>query len=1102
MVSQPIERTKDILGYTLKERIGSGGFGEVWSAIAPGGLLKALKIVYGYHDEKRAQAELKALDRVKEVRHPFLLSLERIEVHDGQLIVVSELADKSLADLFNEYASRGEQGIPRDELLKYIRSAADALDYLSEEHGLQHLDIKPENLLIVSGHVKVADFGLIKDLHEASQSLMSGMTPAYAAPELFDGRPGKFSDQYSLAIVYQEMLTAVRPFPGTTPAQLAAQHMHGKPNLRPLPQGDQAVIARALSKDPNVRFESCRAMAEELSNRKRSVKKAIRRIQEANRRTADTESKTVNFDDRDATALISSQGLPFQASEIKSLDPPECDPDAATLQPVLIIGVGATGNGVLKQIKQQMVARHNAMDEIPSVRMLCIDSDRNEITKLCMASNETAFSTEETMSASLCKPEYYRERANSKLHWLSRRWIYNIPRTLQTEGLRPLGRLAFADHFESICDSLEKSLKQIVQPESIAKTAEALEIDPGTTQPKIFIVSSISGGVGSGMVLDIAYTVKLLMAEIGLRTDTVTGVLLHSTYQRLRDPGLAAANAFAFLTELRHFVEHGYPGDSSLGLPEFEDEPPFDHTYFNELGNDLSQTEFDERLGSIAEYLYLSATSKCASFFDKCRELEKDAEHFALRTFGLSVSGPGNPTMGNDSVNQVARALVQRWINGNPETTFDPQLFARSEISRLELSSEEAINSVTGQAKGIFEGDFSSISAGARDIVLRGTSDRLKHLSAYLDGALGCPPSRRDSSHVDPEVCLQMEEIVNGEAVAIGDDLSSSVIDLLCKSQLELSRAKTTVNSIVAALDSAGENVSHLTTICEHQIESSLAQLKEISVEKARTKKEEKEKFESLLASYCNLRFEEFVLRYTKHFYRVVRNGLGAAEGLVAKYGNSLSTLMHEFEINSIIGDLPEDDASINIDKILAESIETQLNDHVGLTEVLIYESVIKELGSYVEMLNDSTCLQHRMPGEIRMAAQKVLADAYKKISLEKLVEEHNVRPEQLVKWLNEKVNLARPVIDDCGGASRIMLGLPALSCKSALPELFQRQFNLNVKAINGTRGSFVVCFEGENVSLANVAYRLLQSRPDAIELVKRIHARNDVEWSTLNDLL
>ena len=118
-MTQPLEAKKEILGYTLKERIGSGGFGEVWSAIAPGGLMKALKIVYGFHDEKRALAEMKALDRVKQLRHPFLLSLERIEIYEKQLVVVTELADNSLADVFNDFTARGEPGIPRDDLLKY-----------------------------------------------------------------------------------------------------------------------------------------------------------------------------------------------------------------------------------------------------------------------------------------------------------------------------------------------------------------------------------------------------------------------------------------------------------------------------------------------------------------------------------------------------------------------------------------------------------------------------------------------------------------------------------------------------------------------------------------------------------------------------------------------------------------------------------------------------------------------------------------------------------------------------------------------------------------------------------------------------------------------
>ena len=199
-------------GYRLIEHLGAGGYGEVWRAEAPGGLTKAIKFIFGPHHEKRATNELRALDRVRGVRHPFLLSLERIEVVDGRLLVVTELADGSLKDRFDACRREGLPGIPRDELLGYLRDAADALDFLSETHALQHLDIKPENLLLLAGHVKVADFGLVKDVRQSQASLVGGMTPLYAAPEVFHGTPSRHSDQYSLAIVYQEMLTGVLPF--------------------------------------------------------------------------------------------------------------------------------------------------------------------------------------------------------------------------------------------------------------------------------------------------------------------------------------------------------------------------------------------------------------------------------------------------------------------------------------------------------------------------------------------------------------------------------------------------------------------------------------------------------------------------------------------------------------------------------------------------------------------------------------------------------------------------------------------------------------------------------------------------------------------------
>src|SRR5437763_3910710 len=186
------QHAEPIPGYRLTERLGGGGFGEVWKAEAPGGLHKAIKFVYGdlgsaNEDDQRAVQELKALNRVKSVRHPYILSLERYEIIDGKLIIVMELADRNLWDRFRECRGQGLLGIPRDELISYMEEVAEALDLMNIEYQLQHLDIKPQNLFLVHNHIKIADFGLVKDLQGRATTVTGGVTPIYAAPETFDG---------------------------------------------------------------------------------------------------------------------------------------------------------------------------------------------------------------------------------------------------------------------------------------------------------------------------------------------------------------------------------------------------------------------------------------------------------------------------------------------------------------------------------------------------------------------------------------------------------------------------------------------------------------------------------------------------------------------------------------------------------------------------------------------------------------------------------------------------------------------------------------------------------------------------------------------------
>jgi eukaryotic-like serine/threonine-protein kinase len=236
-----IPGTEPIPGYVLLEPLGRGGFGEVWKCEAPGGLLKAVKFVSGDPEASmlgghHLRREFEAFQQIKSIRHPFLLSLERVELLDGELVMVMELADRQLGDRFNECRLQGLPGIPRDELLGYLEDAAEALDVIGTQYGLQHLDVKPANLFLTAGHVQVGDYGLVSKLDGGGSGRNRGLTPRYVAPEVLRSAVHTQSDQYSLALVYHELLTGTFPFTAQNVQQYMMQHASAVPDLSVLPE--------------------------------------------------------------------------------------------------------------------------------------------------------------------------------------------------------------------------------------------------------------------------------------------------------------------------------------------------------------------------------------------------------------------------------------------------------------------------------------------------------------------------------------------------------------------------------------------------------------------------------------------------------------------------------------------------------------------------------------------------------------------------------------------------------------------------------------------------------------------------------------------------
>lgn len=265
---------KQLGEFQVVERIGRGGMATVYRALQPGMnrdvALKVLQLDDALEDESFRKRFAQEAEVIASLEHIHILPVYTYGIVDNvAYLAMRLLRGGSLADLMK----RGT--LPLERTVDLFTQIAQGLAY-AHSKGVVHRDLKPTNILLDEmGHPYLTDFGLAKLMTGDANMTKTGNivgTPSYMSPEQLRGEPlDQRSDVYSLGIILYQMLTGRKPFEGDSSdiVSMIYKHLEKAPtppsahNPSILPEVE-AIVLRALAKDPDDRYGSVGDMAADL----------------------------------------------------------------------------------------------------------------------------------------------------------------------------------------------------------------------------------------------------------------------------------------------------------------------------------------------------------------------------------------------------------------------------------------------------------------------------------------------------------------------------------------------------------------------------------------------------------------------------------------------------------------------------------------------------------------------------------------------------------------------------------------------------------------------------------------------------------------------
>src|SRR4051812_3925315 len=256
--------------YQLEREIGRGGMATVHLALD---LRHHRRVAIKVLREELAAAVgadrfLEEIRVTASLQHPHILPLFDSGSAEGLVWYVMPFVE---GETLRSRLAR-ERRLPVEDALQLVREMADALDY-AHRHGIVHRDVKPENVLLQSGHALIADFGIALALEHAGAGRLTRTgitlgTPSYMAPEQAAGNLpiDARTDVYALGAVLHEMLAGDSPFASASHREMQRNAMNEPSIALATRRADvspslNAAVRRALAKEPDDRFPSAAAFA-------------------------------------------------------------------------------------------------------------------------------------------------------------------------------------------------------------------------------------------------------------------------------------------------------------------------------------------------------------------------------------------------------------------------------------------------------------------------------------------------------------------------------------------------------------------------------------------------------------------------------------------------------------------------------------------------------------------------------------------------------------------------------------------------------------------------------------------------------------------------